>query len=112
MQDEGKPATYVPIVFMLPSILGPIFCDEGKTSREFPIIVKSWIEKKYREVKQLFRPIIEWLIWICVKGRNQEKSAAEIDMSVVTLPYQKLKAWQKMWLEGTMGKWPEAQRVA
>ena len=32
-------------------------------------------------------------------------------MIVVTLPSQKLKAWQKMRLEGTIGKWPEAQRV-
>ena len=33
-------------------------------------------------------------------------------MSVVTLLSQKLKAWQKLRLEGTIGKWSEAQRVA
>ena len=33
-------------------------------------------------------------------------------MSVVTLPYQKLKAWKKLRLEVTIGKWPEAQGVA
>ena len=31
---------------------------------------------------------------------------------MVTLPSQKFKAWQKLRLEGTIGKWPEAQRVA
>ena len=29
-QDEDKTTTYVPIVAMLPEILGPIFCDEEK----------------------------------------------------------------------------------
>ena len=33
-------------------------------------------------------------------------------MSVSTLPSQKLKIWQKLWLEGKIGKWPEAQKVA
>ena len=32
-------------------------------------------------------------------------------MTVVTLPSQKLKSWQKMRLEGTIGKWTEALRV-
>ena len=32
VQDIGKTTTYVPIVVMLPAILGPIFFDEGKTS--------------------------------------------------------------------------------
>ena len=47
-----------------------------------------------------------------MKGRNQDTSAAETDMTVVTLPSQKLKSWQKLRLEGTIGKWSEAQRVA
>ena len=92
---------------MLPSILGPIFCGEEKTSWELHIIVKSWVEPKYKEVKRLVRPILEWLVWSCVKGRDEDTSAAETDMTVVTLPYQKLKSWQKLWLEGTIGKWPE-----
>ena len=33
-------------------------------------------------------------------------------MSVVTLPSQKLKSWQKLRIEVTIGKWPKAQRVA
>ena len=33
-------------------------------------------------------------------------------MSVVTLPYEKLKAWKKLWLEGTTVNWTEPQRVA
>ena len=32
VQDEGKTTTYVPIVVMLPEILGLIFCREEKTS--------------------------------------------------------------------------------
>ena len=40
VQDEGKTTTYVPIVFMLPAILGPIFCDEVKTSWELHVIVR------------------------------------------------------------------------
>ena len=32
-------------------------------------------------------------------------------MSVVTLPYKKFKAWQKMRLERKIVKWPEAQTV-
>ena len=112
VQDEGKTTTYVPIVFMLPAILGPIFCDEVKTSWELHVIVKAWVEPKDMELKRLFCPILEWRIWSCVKGLNEETSAAETDMSVVTLPYQKLKTWQKLRLEGTIGKWPEAQRVA
>ena len=47
-----------------------------------------------------------------MEGINKETSAAEIVMSVVTLPSQNLKAWKKLRLEGTIGKWPEAQRVA
>ena len=71
-------------------------------------IVKVWVEPKDTEVKRLVRPILEWLIWSCVKGRNEETSAAETDMSVVTLPYQKLKACQKLRLEGTISNWSEA----
>ena len=33
-------------------------------------------------------------------------------MSVVSLPSQKLKSCQKLRLEGKIGKWPEAYRVA
>ena len=47
-----------------------------------------------------------------MKGRNQDTSAAETDMTMVNLPYQKLKSWQKLRLEGTIGKRPEAQRLA
>ena len=75
-------------------------------------IVKSWVDPKDSEVKRLVCPILEWLIWSYVKGINQDTSAAETDMNVVTLPSQKLKTWQKMQLEGTIGKWPGAQRVA
>ena len=70
VQDIEKTTTSVPIVVMLPSILGPIFCGEGKTSWEYHRIVKSWVEPKDREVKQLVRPSLEWLIWSWVKGRN------------------------------------------
>ena len=41
-----------------------------------------------------------------------ETNAAETDMSVVTIPSKKLKAWQKLRLEGTIGKWTEEERVA
>ena len=33
-------------------------------------------------------------------------------MRVVTLPYQNLKAWQDLQLEGTIGKWLEEKRVS
>ena len=46
-----------------------------------------------------------------MKGINEDISAAETDMSMVTLLYQKLKAWRKMPLEERIVKWPEAQRV-
>ena len=74
--------------------------------------MKAWVNTMDREVKRVVRPILEWLIWSCVKGRNEETSAVETDMSVFTLPYQKLKAWQKLWLEGTTVKCPESQTVA
>ena len=74
--------------------------------------MKARIEPKYRETKQNVQPILECMIWSFARVRNEETSAAEIDMSVVTLPYQKLKAWQKLRLEGKIGKWPESQRVA
>ena len=64
------------------------------------------------EVKRIFCPILEWLIWSYVKERNEETSTVETDMTVVTLSYQKLKSRQKLWIEGKFGKWPEAQRVA
>ena len=70
--------------------------------------MKAWVDPKDREVKRFVRLILEWLIWICVKGRNEETSAAETDMSVVTLPNQKLKACQKLRLEGTISNWSEA----
>ena len=47
-----------------------------------------------------------------MKGRNEDTSAAETYTPVVTLPSQKLKPWQKLRLEVTTGKWPEAQRFA
>ena len=47
-----------------------------------------------------------------MKVRNEEKSAAETDMRMVTLPSKKLKAWQKLRLEGKIGKWLEVKRVA
>ena len=47
-----------------------------------------------------------------MKVRNEDTSAAETDMSVVTLPYKKFKSWQKLRLEGTIGKWTESQRLA
>ena len=62
-------------------------------------------------MKRHVRLILELLMWICVNGRNEDTSAVEIDMTVVTLPSRKLKYWQKMRLEGTIEKWPEAQRV-
>ena len=81
-------------------------------SWELQIFVKAWIDPKDREVKQLILPILERLIWSCMKGRNKETSATKIDMSVVTLQSKKLKSWQRLRLEGTIGKWPEARRVA
>ena len=62
--------------------LDPIFCDEGKKSWELHGIVKAWVEPKDREVRRLVRPILEWLIWSCAKGRNEETSAAETDTNV------------------------------
>ena len=47
-----------------------------------------------------------------MKGRNEETSATETDMNVVTLTYQKLKAWHKLRFEETIGKWTEAQSVS
>ena len=47
-----------------------------------------------------------------MKGINEDTSAVETDMSVVTLPSQKLKSWKKLWLEVTIGKWTEVHRVA
>ena len=41
VQDIEKTTTSMPIVVMLPSILGPIFCGEEKTSWELHRIVKS-----------------------------------------------------------------------
>ena len=64
------------------------------------------------EVKRIFCPILEWLIWSYVKERNEETSTVETDMTVVTLSYQKLKSCQKMRLEGTIVKCPESQRVS
>ena len=62
-------------------------------SWELHRIVKAWVDPKDREVKRIFYPIIEWIIWICVKRRNEETSAAETDMILVTLPSPKLNAW-------------------
>ena len=61
--------------------------------------------------KGLVRPILEWLVWSCTKRRNEGTSAAETDMTVVTLMYQKSKSWHKLWLEEKIGKCSEAQRV-
>ena len=58
VQDEVKTTTYVPIVVMLPSILGLTFCDQEKTSWELHRIVKERVEQKEREVKQIVRTIL------------------------------------------------------
>ena len=73
--------------------------------------MKGWSGLKDKEVKRLVGPIIEKLICRCIKGINEYISAAEIDMSMVTFPYQKLKTCKKLQLEGTICKWAEAQRV-
>ena len=112
LQDIEKTTPSVPIVVMIPSIFDPIFCGEKKTLWELHRIVKSWVDPKDKEVKRLVLPILEWLIWTCLKGRSEDKSAAETYMTVVTLPSQKLKSLQKLRLEGTIGKWPEAHRLA
>ena len=96
VQDIEKTTTYVPIVVMIPSILGPIFCGEEKNAWELHIILISWVEPRDMEVKRRVRPIIECLIWSCMKGRNEDTSAAETDMTVVIIPSQKLKYWQKL----------------
>ena len=49
-----------------------------------------------KDVKLLVHPILEWLIWSYRKGRNEDTSAAETDMTVVIIPSQKLKYWQKL----------------
>ena len=77
---------------MLPEILGPIFCDEEKKSWDLYRIVKTWVEIKDTKVKRIVSPIIEWLLWSCLKVRNEYTSALETEMIVVTLPSQKLKA--------------------
>ena len=51
-------------------------------------------------------------LWRCAKRRNEDKSAAETYISMVTLLSQKLKYWQKLRLEGKIGKCPEAHKVA
>ena len=112
VQDIEKTTTSVPIVVMLPSIFGPIFCGEENTSWLLHRILKSWVDTKGREVKKIVRPILEWLIWIYIKGINEDTSAAETDITVVTLPSQNFKSRQKLRLDGTIGKWLEAQRVA
>ena len=65
-------------------------------------IVKAWVETKEKEVKRLVYPILELLIWSCVKLINEEISIVETEMNVVTLPSKMLKAWQKMRLEGKL----------
>ena len=70
------------------------------------------MKPKDRDVRRVVRPILEWMIWSFMKGRNEDTSGAETDTSAVTLPSQNLKAWQKLRLEETIGKFPEAQRVA
>ena len=50
------------IVAMLPASLFPIFGDEGRNLRELHVIVKAWVQTKYKEFKRLVRPILIWLI--------------------------------------------------
>ena len=74
--------------------------------------MKGWLEPKYTELKRFVLTILEWLVWSSAKGRNEYTCDAETDMRVVTLPSKKLKAWQKLRIEGKNLKWSEAQRVA
>ena len=110
MQDMRE--KNVPIFVMLPASLGPIFCDENKMSWQLHRFLKAWVQPKDREVKQFSPSILEWMIWSCVKGGIEETNATETDMSVVTLLYRRLESWQKLWIEGTTGKYPETQRVS
>ena len=87
MKDIEKTTISVPIVIMLPSILGPNFCGEEIMSWELHRIVKSWVKTKDREVKRIIQPIPEWLIWSLMKGRNEDTSATETEMTKVTCPY-------------------------
>ena len=105
-KGEYKTTTSVIIFVALPTILGPISCGELKMPWELHIIMRAWVDPNYTEVKRPVHPILEWLLWSYVKVINKDTSATEIDMIVVTLLSQKLKAWQKLWLEGTIVKWP------
>ena len=44
-------------------------------SWELHIIVKSWVYPKDKKVKRLVRPILDWMMWSCVKGRNEDTRA-------------------------------------
>ena len=96
---------------MLPSILGPIICGEGKMSWELHIIVKSWVYPKDKKVKRLVRPILDWMMWSCVKGRNEDTRAKKRH-DRGNHPISRVQILEKIRLEGTIGKWTEAQRVA
>ena len=61
--------------------------------------MKSWVEPKNKEVKRIVQPILEWMIWSCVNGINEDTIAAKTDMTVVTLQSKKFKSWQKQQFE-------------
>ena len=104
---EDRMVTNIPQVIMLPTLLGPVFADDTKTAWDLYVIVKEWMAPRDDEVRILVRPILEWLLWSSLQGRNKDTSLAETkNLAAVTLPSQKLKEWMKLRLEGTLGKWP------
>ena len=104
---DNRMVANIPPVIMLPTLLGPVFADDTKTAWELYVIVKEWVAPRDNEVANLVRPILEWLLWSSLQGRNMNTSLAETKhLSAVTLPSQKLKEWCKLRLEGTLGKWP------
>ena len=72
--------------------------------------MKAWLAPRDIEVAVYVVPILNWLLWSSLQGRNKDTSAAETKkLAVVTLPTQKLKEWMKLQLMGTLGEWPVDQ---
>ena len=74
---DDRMVANIPPVIMLPTLLGPVFADDTKTAWELYVIVKEWVAPRDNEVAILVRPILEWLLWSSLQGRNMNTSLAE-----------------------------------
>lgn len=93
--DESTAAetekVYIPKMPMVPSAMAPFAAKDRVTAWDLHKHIVEWKADRDTEVKELIKPVKDWLWYACLKGSAMSASAAEMSFPAVTLPSQALK---------------------